>query len=174
MFLKTICPRPKSEAKEGLTLEIKTNLNYIPNMAAPDMLGKIQREGEEREAQQKAEKLGLLYLDIKTTPVQLEAFKIVSEEKARQFKVAPFQYKAKTAALAVFDPDAAEPLIKELADQGWKVNLFVVSQSSLENLWVHYKSLPKKVTQITGKVSIEQEIFSELFKKLTNLEAVRE
>ena len=142
-------------------------------MVASDMLGKIQREGEEREARRKAEELGLLYLDVKTTPVQLEAFKIISEEKARQFKVAPFQFKAKTVALASADPSLAEPLVKELTGQGWKINLFVISQSALKSLWANYKSLPKKSAQITGKVSIEQEKFDELFKKLTSLEAVK-
>lgn len=142
---------------------------------AQDLLLKIKREGEEREAQQKASKFGMNYLDITATPVQIDAFSLVPEEKARQIKVAPFQLKEKSLALAVFNPENKETkeLIQNLKSQRFSLNLFIASQSSLEQLWKNYKFAAKKTAQISGKVQIEKSRFQELYKKLTTIEKTK-
>ena len=138
-------------------------------------MAKLRREGEEREVQQKAQKSGISYLDIATTPVQLEALSLISEEKARQFKVAPFQLKQKDLSLAVFDPDdsAVRPLIKDWESQGLKVHLYAVSRTSLEELLGHYKFVSKKAAEITGRIQIESSRLEEFSKKLISLEKIK-
>ena len=138
------------------------------------MLQKVRREGEERDAQQKASEAGLGYFNLTTNPVQVEALKLISEEKARRFRIAPFQLKGKNLAIAVADPTNAQvkKVFKDFENEGYLIKIFVSSPSSLEQVWVNYKFIPKKTESITGKVAIEKGRFSELYKRLTDLDKI--
>ncbi len=140
-----------------------------------DQLIKIHREAEEKEAQRKAEKAGLSYLNLTTAPVQVDALKLVGEEEARRLLAAPFQLKDKNLALAAADPANAkiQTLVKKLTEQGLNVKLFAASAGSLNHVWSFYKYLPPPSEEITGKVSIEEKRLTELFQKLINLEKVK-
>ncbi len=137
---------------------------------------RIRREAEEKDAQRRAEKAGLNYLNLTTAPVQVDALKLVNEEEARRLKVAPFQFKEKTLALAAAEPDAAgiQKLVKKLSGEGITAKLFVVSTGSLLHVWTFYKFLPPPTEEITGKVSIEEKRMDELFKKLTDLGKIKQ
>src|SRR3989344_3076948 len=106
-----------------------------------EQLLKIRREAEEKEAQGKADKAGLSYLNLTTAPVQVDALKLVNEEEARRLMVAPLQFKEKNVALAVTDPESAgaKKLVKKIIEQGMSVKLFVVSAGSLNHIWTFYK-----------------------------------
>lgn len=140
-----------------------------------ELLSKIKREGEEREAQRKAAKSGLPYFDVASTPVQVDSLSLISEEKARRIKAAPFQLRDKKAAIAVYDPDSNEikNWLKELESQGIEAKLFVASLSSLEHIWAGYKYAARPAPEITGRITIEQAHFESFVKKLTDLESVK-
>ena len=88
-----------------------------------EQLIKIRQVAEEREAQRKAEKTGLSYLDITRAPVKVDILKLIPEARARELKVATFESKKPTLALAVFDPEspATKKIIKEFESQGFQV-----------------------------------------------------
>lgn len=140
-----------------------------------EQLLKIRREAEEKETQQKAAKLGLPYLNLAAAPVQVDALKLVKEEEARRLLVAPFQFKQKDAALAVWDPAArgVKTLVKKMTDEGLVVKLFIVSPASLNHIWSFYKFIPPPAEEITGKVTIAEKRLEELFEKLTTLEKIK-
>jgi len=141
-----------------------------------EQLLKIRREAEEKDAQQRAAKAGLSYLNLTTAPVQVDALKLIPEEEARRLLVAPFQLKVKNLALAVGDPvsKGLTKLVKRLTEQGYAAKLFVVSQSSLNHVWSFYKFVPKETEEITGKVSIAEKRLDELFQKLATLEKIKQ
>ncbi len=136
---------------------------------------KIRREAEERDAQTKAQKAGLNYLNLATAPIQVEALKLVAEERARRLRVAPFQLKGKELALAVLDPGAAgvKELVQELASKSLAAKIFIVSASSLTYAWTYYKYVVAVAEEITGKVNIEEQRFQSLYKSLVDLEKVK-
>ncbi len=140
-----------------------------------DLLPKFRRESEEREAQRKASVLGLDYFSAAGKPVQVDALKLLDEKEARQFRVAPFQLRAKNAAVAVFDLEDSKvkKLLKDWETQGYRIKVFIASLSSLEQVWANYKFVSKKTEAITGKVSIERDRFDKLYKKLTDLKKVK-
>ncbi len=140
-----------------------------------EQLLKIRREAEEKDAQQKAQKAGLAYLNLSASPVQVDALKTVQEDEARRVLVAPFQLREKEVALAAVNPasPAVQDLVKRLEAQGLKPKLFVVSTGSLAHVWSFYKYVQAAGEEITGKVSIEQKRIEELFEKLTDLEKIR-
>lgn len=142
----------------------------------PDLLKKIHRESEEREAQRKASAAGLDYFAVGASPVQVEALRLIEEDEARRLRVAPFQLiKGKDLAVAVFDP--AAPSVKEIfkkwEGEGYRLKIFVGSLSSLEQIWANYKFIAKKHEMATGKVAIEVGRFQELFKTLTDLKNIQ-
>jgi len=141
-----------------------------------EQLERVSREGEERDARRLAQKLDLPYLDVSITPAQVEALALLPEEKARQFKVAPFQLKYKDLSLAAYDPmsETVKLLVKELEDKGYKIHLFVASRSALNALWRQYQFVPKPVEEITGRFEINAERFVEISKKLITLDRVKE
>lgn len=146
-----------------------------PKLSLEEQLLKIRREAEEREAERRAQKAGLNYLNLTKTPVQIESLKLVKEEEARRARLAPFQFKEKEVALAVWDPQSpdVQVVVKKLESGGSRVKLFIVSAQSLEHIWGFYKFLPPPAEEITGKVSISADRIKELFKKLTDLEKIK-
>ena len=140
-----------------------------------EQLLKIRREAEEKEAQGRADKAGLSYLNLTTAPVKVDALKLINEEEARRLMVAPLQFKEKNVALAVTDPESAgaKKLVKKIIEQGMSVKLFVVSAGSLNHIWTFYKFIPQASEEITGKVSVEAKRVEELFQKLTDLEKIK-
>src|SRR3990167_777142 len=92
-----------------------------------------QKEAEDL-AQMLAEKYGLPYADLSRMTIDLDALKIVAEKDARAGKLAVFQKVAKRLQVAVLNPElpkTKEPL-KNLSDEGFKAELFLVSEASLE------------------------------------------
>jgi len=82
-------------------------------------LAELNREAEERDAQKRAEKLGLPYIDLRKNPVSLEALTLIPEEKARQAKVIAVGKKLNIIALVFYNPKTkeAEEIINELKSQ---------------------------------------------------------
>jgi type IV pilus assembly protein PilB len=136
-------------------------------------LVKIRRAAEERDAQRRAEHLGVPYVDISRTPVSMEALKLVPEAEARAARVATIELKIRELAVAAFDPSApkAKEAIGKLAKAHYRVKTFAVSQSGLEEAWKFYKYVPKKTEDITGTFKIAR--VEELSKTLKTLDAVR-
>ncbi len=117
----------------------------------------LRRESEEREAQRRAEELGLAYIDLAKAAVSLNALKFVSEAQAREARVAPLEERAKKMVLAVFDPrvKAATDLINNLEGEGFKVDLMVGSLSGLDYAWKNYAFMSQEAPQITGVITID-------------------
>lgn len=139
-----------------------------------EQLVKIREAAEEREAERKALKAGLSYLDVTSAPVKIDVLKLIPEETARKARAAAFEIKKPDVALAVFDPDApdAKKIIKELENQGLKVRLFIASLRSLEHLWSFYRFVPLEKPPITSRVNIEKERVVKLTAELVSIKNV--
>ncbi len=139
-------------------------------------LTEIRREGEERDAERSAARSGLPYIDLRKTPVAIEAMKLVPEGEAKAGNVAAIQLKIRDVALAVKDQDdpATKKIISGLEERGFKVKLFIASKSGLEQAWHFYKFISAEAKEITGKMEIGKKRLEELSARLTTLDAVKE
>ena len=137
-------------------------------------LAKLRRDGEERAAQQLAQKLGLPYADLSKTPISLEAVKVIAEAEARDAKAAIIEESGKKLALVATNPElpATKKLIDDLSARQYEVKVNVVSASSLAAAWEFYKFVKQKAEDITGKIIITKEHLDELKAKLATFEAV--
>ena len=139
-----------------------------------EQLVKIREAAEEREAERKAGKAGISYLDATSIPIKVDVLKLIPEEIARRARVAAFETKKPDVALAVFEPDSPETkkIIKALEGQDLKVKLFAVSLRGLEHIWSFYKFVPSEKPPITSRVNIEKERIIGLAEKLTSIKNV--
>jgi type II secretory ATPase GspE/PulE/Tfp pilus assembly ATPase PilB-like protein len=142
-----------------------------------EKLKELAREAEEREAGRRAKKAGVLYLDAKTAPINIEALALLPEEMALKAKAAVVETNEQKAeaTLAVVDPE--EPAIKEaiqlLESKKYKPLIFCVSLSGLKHILNFYKYVPKEQEKITGAIKVEEERLIGLQKTLTSLEDVK-
>jgi len=134
-------------------------------------LDELRREAEERDAQKRAEKLGLPYIDLRKIAVSLEALALIPEEKARQAKVVAVEKKSDTIALVFYNPKSkeAEDLINELKSQNFEIKIFVSSESGIKEAWDSYKFIPPPKEQITGEVKITKSTLEKLMLEINNL-----
>ena len=139
------------------------------------ILSKARREGEERDAQRRATKSGLKYIELATMPVEVDALDLIPETQAKTARVAVIEYKNKNAVLAVSNPDesAVKTITKELETKGLKVKIVVVSLTGLQHAWEFYKFVVPKTAPITGRIDIDKDRIEALEKKLTTPEFVR-
>ena len=119
-------------------------------------LNELRREAEERDAQKRAGKLELPYIDLRKIAVSLEALALIPEEKARQAKAVAVEKKSNIIALVFYNPKSkeAEDLINELKSQNFEIKIFVSSESGIKEAWDSYKFIPPPKEQITGEVKI--------------------
>lgn len=139
-------------------------------------LDKLRREGEDRVAERLARELNLLYVDLSKTPVSSDALRLISEEDAKNAKVASIEINAKKVAIAVADPrfPATRNLIEDLKSKKYEVKIFITSLSALRGVWTLYRFVKKSADEITGRVSITERRLEELVKKLGSFVAVQD
>jgi len=140
-----------------------------------EKLKRARREAEEREAQKKAAKLNLSYLDSSKISIDVDSLALVEEKKAREARLAVIDEKRKQIALIAFDPESqiAKTIVKELEKKGFKIKLFIVSESSLKHIWEFYRFTLRPEEKITGQVKISTEQLIKLSKELKNLAGIK-
>ncbi len=103
-----------------------------------------RRMSEEEEASQFAKTLGLPYLDLNIFPIDQEHITIISEENALKHKIVPIHKRGRSLKVATTDPKNKEmkKFLKEVEEaKDVKIDLFVVSKSSIERGWDEYKKI---------------------------------
>ena len=98
---------------------------------------------EEEQASAFARHLELPYADLHIFPVNGEDVRILPENIARKYSVAIFHKGGHTVRVAALDPaapDVQEFLEKLAKENGWAINVYVVSASSLGRAFDLYKS----------------------------------
>ena len=136
-----------------------------------NILTKAREAGEEREAERRAKELGLPYVNLTTSPLEVEALALVPEARARALQIAVFEANESRAALAVLEPKNPEvqKLVGELEGQNRKIVVCLASPRGLRHAWESYRFTVKPTKEITGRVEIEKERVQELRTKLVGL-----
>ena len=139
-------------------------------------IGEMRREAEERAAQRLADKLGLNYIDLRITPVSIDALKLVPEADAKEAVAVSIEIKKNNIAIATTDPQAPTlaKIIEKLKASGFETKTFVSSKSAIEKVLESYSFVPKETKDITGKVEISPAELEELAKKITSLQEVQD
>ena len=136
-----------------------------------EKLKKIKREAEERDARRRAQKNNIPYLNIITTPINIEAIGLIPEKEARELKTAAIELKNKELGVVVYNPNILnfKKLMEILRERGYKIQIFVVSLSSLEHAYSFYKFISPEKNKITGSVGVA----GEANQKITEISSIK-
>ncbi len=135
----------------------------------------LKRREEEESVAILAQKYGIPYADISTFPVEIDALKILPEEKARKGEVAVFQQTGKRLKAAVRNPEKEDTktVLKRLSEERYEYDLYLVSRSSLERVWSFYKRVPQEQGGVSGTIDISPEKLAALQKEIRNIEEIK-
>ncbi len=137
------------------------------------------KEMREREAEDLAKilapKYNLPYLDLSRMAIELDALKIVPEEKAREAKLAVFQKAGKKLQIAVQSPnlETAKIILKELEEKGHKITLYLVSETSLSRVWKRYAEVPEYAELTRGIVDVSSQKMEEFMAQVKTFEDLK-
>lgn len=128
------------ENKKGKT----NNSGFADKGEVKKVLTKLQHESEEEEAAEYARTLSMPYLDLNIFPIDQENVTFLPEEDAKKFNVGVIHKIEREIKLATTTPENEET--KKFVDrlkkrEGFKVELFLVSKSSLERVFDEYKKV---------------------------------
>jgi len=121
-------------------------------------LADIRTKEEELLVQQTAQKIGVAYIDFTGVGIDTDALKIIPEKESRKLELVTFKVTAKNLHLAARSPmrEATQDKIKELSDQGYTVNTYMVSQKSLAKAWDRYKDVSLAFESTGGLLDISE------------------
>lgn len=114
-----------------------------------------QRE-EEDLAKMLSEKYGIPYIDLSGITIDTDGMRLIPEELSHKTKSAIFDLTGKRLRLAVLSPNKEETkyLIKDLENRGYVVEVFVVSNQSLEKAWSRYADISFATKSRSGALQI--------------------
>jgi len=141
-----------------------------------EILSTVKESAEEREAKRLAENLNLEYIDLTRFAPQTQPLSLISEEESRRALCVPFNSQQREVFLACKNPalEATQQIINNLKNQGYKVQIFIVSLNSLENLWKGYQFITGRKKNITGGLEINKEQLAQLFQEIKNIAILKE
>ncbi|MHB8914156.1 MAG: GspE/PulE family protein, partial [Minisyncoccota bacterium] len=127
-------------------------------------LSEMRELEEEDVAHILSEKYGMAYVDLSLTRIDNDALRTIREETAREAEAAAFSKVSKELSLAVHNPSnpALPKLLEDLANRGFEVQQFLVSEKSLERALDLYKELSMATESKAGSFSVIDETLSKL------------
>lgn len=138
-------------------------------------LGDLREQEEEGLAEAMSHKYGLPYVDLSTTPINIDALRILKEVEAREAEVAPFNLVNKKISLAVISPNNPKTadVIAGLRERGYSIAPYMVSHQSLQKIWGRYKDLSYTLETKGGALDIANEEIQDLLKEVQNAEDIK-
>ncbi len=139
-----------------------------------EQLARLTQQSQERLARASAAQGRVPYLDLTTAPLQLEAFRMLPQERAREIGAVVFEHKGQRAAIAALHPrdSKVQDFVKELADKAIAATLFEISPESFEFGMKVYDKLPKQRNEVNAAIDVSPETVARLEKELITLEKV--
>ena len=111
------------------------------NETVEEHLRSFHLQEEEDLARILSQKYNLPYLKLDTINVDTSALLLVPEIEAREAELVVFQIVGKKIKVAIRNPNSqiAEHILEKLKQKHYSVEVFMVSQHSLEHAWEKYK-----------------------------------
>jgi len=125
-----------------------------------EKLQAIEHERLEEAARNLAKEKNLPYIDTRINLVNGEALRLLPEAEAIAAQLAIISRTGKELRAATTDPDQAlvKKTIETLTQQGFIVNLGIVSAPSLQKILTGYRSVSLQVEAELGSISVNQKI----------------
>ena len=139
-------------------------------------LAELYEQEEEQLAKILSRKYGVEYVDLTRISIDTDALRLIPEEEARKAEVAAFRKVGKKIFLAMRSPARRDSKywIEQIQRLGYDVRPFMVSRTSLEHAWSHYKDISHATASEAGMINISKEAIEEISNKISDLKGLRE
>jgi type IV pilus assembly protein PilB len=162
--------------KNFATSKVQTDAHVNQNSATgASPLTDINRDFEEKEVAERAQKMGMSYVDIAKLNINPDHLKVVPGEEAHQAMAMPFFKVGKKLRIALAHPTnpATQALLKKLKQDGYAINVNLASDTGLQQALQAYKKLegPKA---IEAENIIDESKIASYQQEIENLSSLRE
>jgi type IV pilus assembly protein PilB len=138
-------------------------------------VSELRDKEEEDLAQIMSNRYGIPYVDLSTTPINVDAIRLVSEIESRGAEIGIFNEVDKKISIGILSPN--NPRTKEIIDkikrQGYIPELFMVSHTGLEKVWSKYKDLSYSFETKSGALDISNDQITEFLTKVQTIADVQ-
>ncbi len=123
-----------------------------------------------------SDKYGLTYTDLTLVPVDMDALRLIPEDKAREAEAVAFAKAGSHVSLALHNPNNPNltPLINILSAQNLAVTQFLVSRKSIEKALSRYGDLSFASQTKAGVVDLSPEAIAKAAEKIGSLAALKD
>jgi type IV pilus assembly protein PilB len=137
-------------------------------------LEELRKKEEEDVVRILATRYGLNFIDLKPISINTDALRLIPEENAREAKIAVFDKINKKLQVAVFSPknDKAIIILNKLEADGYKIQVSMATNASLEKAWERYKDLSYAASTTAGTFDISTTQVTEFMGKIKRIEDV--
>lgn len=137
-------------------------------------LEELRKKEEEDVVRILSTKYGLNFIDLKPIPINTDALRLIPEEIAREAKIAVYEKIGKKIQVALFSPknEKAVIVLKKLEEEGYKPQVSMTTNVSLEKAWDRYKDLSYAVNSTAGTFDISTTQVTEYMSKIKKIEDV--
>ncbi|HVX90097.1 MAG TPA: GspE/PulE family protein [Candidatus Paceibacterota bacterium] len=144
--------------------------------AEDEKLHALHEAEEEDVAQLLAQKYGLEYANLVASPIDMDALRLIPEEKARAALAVAFRKDGPQLALALAQPnnELVNGLVEELGSRGLKVTQYLVTKRSFEHALERYKELSYASASQKGVFSISEAELQKLASSVTGIPALQQ
>jgi type II secretory ATPase GspE/PulE/Tfp pilus assembly ATPase PilB-like protein len=147
---------------------------YDENKKLP--LNIIRREQEEKRAEERSQQEGFSYVNLTSTPIDREAITMITEDESRQAKVAIVQKVGRRLEVVVFSAElpATAAFLDKLREQGYDLDIFIVSDSSLKKAWQIYATYVAPKQSLKGTFKLDPAMIKDLKQGIKDIGNLKE
>ncbi len=134
----------------------------------------IEKEAEDL-AKVLAEKYNFPYLDLSIATIDLDALKLIPEEKSRAGRIVAFQKAGKKIQVAIQSPnlELSKNIVEELKREGFFPTLYIVSENGLKRAWKRYADVPEYTETSKGIVDVSSERLENFMSQAQSIEDLK-
>lgn len=135
----------------------------------------LRKQEEENLAQTLSSKYGVPYVDLTTTPIDIDALRVIGETETREAQIAVFNEVNKILSIGAIAPEntKTKEAVEKLKSKGYEVELFMISHASLNRVWDHYKDLSYSFETKSGALDISNDQITEFLKQVQTIPDVQ-
>ncbi len=135
----------------------------------------LRKKEEEDLAQALSSKYGVPYVDLTSTPINIDALRVISEADTKAAQIAVFNEVNKVVSVGALSPEGPKTVeaLNVLRDKGYAIELYMVSHASLNKVWDRYKDLSYSFETKSGALDISNDQITEFLAKVHTIPDVQ-
>ncbi len=141
-----------------------------------DKINFLRKREQELLAKRLSQKSGFPYADLSLVFLKTSSVGLIPEDEAKEAHMVVFEKINKNIKVGILSPDyeKTKKIIEKLKNQGFNVEIYIVSENSLNIAWKVYEDIKKTEKKSSGSFNISKESVADFKKELKSIEDIKE